>query len=190
MSLIQRIDALLPQTQCGKCGHAGYRPYAEGLAAGEAINTGCDLYLARCPVDCIDLLPLPANAVPIIGGQAHTREQLANRTQRRAQARQRHAQRAARLAREEARRQARAQRSSATEESAPDPIKATSADTALKQAIVAAAMGQTQLSKARSAFGTRPSDAQQIQLQALEAAAKRAEQHLESLLAGTGHARA
>nr|WP_095162273.1 electron transport complex subunit RsxB [Pseudomonas sp. Irchel 3F5] len=38
MSLIQRIDALLPQTQCGKCGHPGCRPYAEGLAAGEAIN--------------------------------------------------------------------------------------------------------------------------------------------------------
>ncbi|WP_411269349.1 RnfABCDGE type electron transport complex subunit B [Pseudomonas sp. 2] len=38
MSLIQRIDALLPQTQCGKCGHAGCQPYAQGLAAGEAIN--------------------------------------------------------------------------------------------------------------------------------------------------------
>ncbi|QAX86652.1 electron transport complex subunit RsxB [Pseudomonas sp. DTU12.3] len=38
MSLIQRIDALLPQTQCGKCGHPGCKPYAEGLAAGEAIN--------------------------------------------------------------------------------------------------------------------------------------------------------
>ncbi len=38
MSLIQRIDALLPQTQCGKCGHTGCRPYAQGLAAGEAIN--------------------------------------------------------------------------------------------------------------------------------------------------------
>lgn len=41
MSLIQRIDALLPQTQCGKCGHPGCKPYAEGIAAGEAIN--------RCP---------------------------------------------------------------------------------------------------------------------------------------------
>ena len=39
MSLIQRIDALLPQTQCGKCGHPGCRPYAEGIAQGEAINT-------------------------------------------------------------------------------------------------------------------------------------------------------
>lgn len=38
MNLIQRIDALLPQTQCGKCGHPGCMPYAEGIAKGEAIN--------------------------------------------------------------------------------------------------------------------------------------------------------
>jgi electron transport complex protein RnfB len=38
MNLIQRIDALLPQTQCGKCGHPGCKPYAEGIANGEAIN--------------------------------------------------------------------------------------------------------------------------------------------------------
>lgn len=38
MNLIQSIDALLPQTQCGKCGHPGCKPYAEGIAAGEAIN--------------------------------------------------------------------------------------------------------------------------------------------------------
>ncbi len=30
------IDALLPQTQCTKCGYAGCRPYAEAIAAGEA----------------------------------------------------------------------------------------------------------------------------------------------------------
>lgn len=41
MSLISRIDALLPQTQCGKCGHPGCMPYAQGIAAGEPIN--------RCP---------------------------------------------------------------------------------------------------------------------------------------------
>lgn len=38
MSLIQRIDALLPQTQCGKCGHSGCKPYAQGISEGEAIN--------------------------------------------------------------------------------------------------------------------------------------------------------
>ena len=32
------IDALLPQTQCGLCGHPGCRPYAEAVAAGAAHN--------------------------------------------------------------------------------------------------------------------------------------------------------
>ncbi len=36
--LIRLIDALLPQTQCGQCGHPGCQPYAEAIAAGEAIN--------------------------------------------------------------------------------------------------------------------------------------------------------
>ncbi|MBS4085388.1 electron transport complex subunit RsxB [Pseudomonas rustica] len=38
MSLIQRIEALLPQTQCGKCGHPGCKPYAQGIVDGEPIN--------------------------------------------------------------------------------------------------------------------------------------------------------
>ncbi|MGK2915968.1 MAG: electron transport complex subunit RsxB [Porticoccaceae bacterium] len=33
-----RIDALLPQTQCGQCGYPGCRPYAEAIAAGDVIN--------------------------------------------------------------------------------------------------------------------------------------------------------
>lgn len=37
-NLITAIDALLPQTQCGKCGHPGCQPYAAGIAAGEAHN--------------------------------------------------------------------------------------------------------------------------------------------------------
>ncbi len=35
-SLAQRIDALLPQTQCTRCGYEGCRPYANAIAAGEA----------------------------------------------------------------------------------------------------------------------------------------------------------
>ncbi|WP_456405670.1 electron transport complex subunit RsxB [Thiolapillus sp.] len=34
--LVDKIDAVLPQTQCGQCGYAGCRPYAEAIAAGEA----------------------------------------------------------------------------------------------------------------------------------------------------------
>ena len=36
-----QIDALLPQTQCGQCGFAGCRPYAEAIAAGEAEINRC-----------------------------------------------------------------------------------------------------------------------------------------------------
>ncbi len=34
--VVDQIDALLPQTQCGQCSFAGCRPYAEAIAAGEA----------------------------------------------------------------------------------------------------------------------------------------------------------
>jgi len=35
------IDALLPQTQCTRCGYTGCRPYAEAIAAGEAEINQC-----------------------------------------------------------------------------------------------------------------------------------------------------
>jgi len=36
-----RIDALLPQTQCTRCGYAGCSPYAAAIAAGEAQINQC-----------------------------------------------------------------------------------------------------------------------------------------------------
>lgn len=36
--LVAQIDELLPQTQCGQCGHPGCKPYAQGIANGEPIN--------------------------------------------------------------------------------------------------------------------------------------------------------
>ena len=36
-----RIDALLPQTQCTRCGYAGCLPYAAAIAAGEAEINQC-----------------------------------------------------------------------------------------------------------------------------------------------------
>ncbi|POA46375.1 electron transport complex subunit RsxB [Pseudomonas sp. MPR-ANC1] len=69
MSLIQRIDALLPQTQCGKCGHPGCKPYAEGIAAGEPIN--------KCPpggdetvAALAELLKVPVLELDISRGSA------------------------------------------------------------------------------------------------------------------------
>ncbi len=39
--LIQSIDALLPQTQCARCGYPGCEPYAAALAAGTAAINQC-----------------------------------------------------------------------------------------------------------------------------------------------------
>lgn len=38
---VARIDALLPQTQCTKCGYDGCRPYAVAIAGGEADIDQC-----------------------------------------------------------------------------------------------------------------------------------------------------
>lgn len=40
-TLLDRIDAILPQTQCGKCGYPGCRPYAEAIANREADINKC-----------------------------------------------------------------------------------------------------------------------------------------------------
>lgn len=63
--IVEQIDSLLPQTQCGQCGYPGCRPYAQAIAGGEAeIN--------RCPpggqatinhlADLLDVEPLELDA--------------------------------------------------------------------------------------------------------------------------------
>lgn len=44
----ETINSLLPQTQCGQCGYAGCRPYAEAIAHGDAIN--------KCPPGGLDTI--------------------------------------------------------------------------------------------------------------------------------------
>ena len=39
--LVELIDAVLPQTQCGQCRYPGCRPYAEAIARGEADIDRC-----------------------------------------------------------------------------------------------------------------------------------------------------
>lgn len=41
MTLAEQIDALLPQTQCRKCGYQGCKPYAEAISNGEADIDQC-----------------------------------------------------------------------------------------------------------------------------------------------------
>ncbi len=62
--VVEQVNALLPQTQCGQCSYPGCRPYAEAIVAGEAIN--------KCPpggettihslADLLNLEPLPLDA--------------------------------------------------------------------------------------------------------------------------------
>jgi electron transport complex protein RnfB len=40
-ALVQKIDAILPQTQCGQCGYSGCKPYAIAVANGEADIDQC-----------------------------------------------------------------------------------------------------------------------------------------------------
>lgn len=36
--IVDQINDLLPQTQCGQCGYPGCKPYAEAIAGGDKIN--------------------------------------------------------------------------------------------------------------------------------------------------------
>ena len=62
--VVDDIDALLPQTQCGQCGYPGCRPYAQAIADGEAINKcppGGDSTI-RALADLLDQEPQPLDA--------------------------------------------------------------------------------------------------------------------------------
>lgn len=60
--LVERVDALLPQTQCGQCGFRGCRPYAEAIARGQALINRCPPGGETTLLALVDLLgvdPLP-----------------------------------------------------------------------------------------------------------------------------------
>jgi len=40
-SLVEKIDALLPQTQCTKCGYSGCKPYAQAISENQAEINQC-----------------------------------------------------------------------------------------------------------------------------------------------------
>lgn len=68
---ISDIDALLPQTQCGRCGHQGCRPYAQAIARGEAQINQCPPGGAATIAALARLLgrdPLPLNPVNGVEG--------------------------------------------------------------------------------------------------------------------------
>ena len=62
--VVDKIDAILPQTQCGQCTYAGCRPYAEAIASGEADINQCPPGGEQVIIELADLLdrePKPLN---------------------------------------------------------------------------------------------------------------------------------
>jgi len=64
--IVDQVNALLPQTQCGQCGYPGCRPYAEAIAEGDAINKcapgGEDTINDLAALLNVEPLPLDADA--------------------------------------------------------------------------------------------------------------------------------
>jgi len=73
MTLADRIDALLPQTQCGQCGYRGCRPYAEAMASGEAAINQCPPGGAAGIARLAALLGVPAAPLNPANGVEHPR---------------------------------------------------------------------------------------------------------------------
>lgn len=62
--LVEQIDTILPQTQCGQCGYPGCRPYAEAIANGDEINKcppGGDATIKKL-ADLMGVEPKPLDA--------------------------------------------------------------------------------------------------------------------------------
>src|SRR5690349_994635 len=63
VTLVDRIDALLPQTQCGRCTFTGCRPYAQAIADGTAGINQCPPGGERTAAALARLMGVPAQPV-------------------------------------------------------------------------------------------------------------------------------
>ncbi len=76
--IVEQIDALLPQTQCGQCGFPGCRPYAEAVANGDPINKcipgGDSTIQDLANLLGVEPLPLDGEAPPPVKQVAFIRE--------------------------------------------------------------------------------------------------------------------
>jgi len=61
--LSDKIDALLPQTQCGQCGYPGCRPYANAVASGEVDVNHCVPGGERTMLSIADLMGVEPKAL-------------------------------------------------------------------------------------------------------------------------------
>nr|WP_233410524.1 electron transport complex subunit RsxB [Rugamonas sp. CCM 8940] len=72
-SLADRIEDLLPQTQCTKCGYQGCRPYAEAIAAGAAQINQCPPGGAEGVARLAGLLGRPVIPINPVNGRERPR---------------------------------------------------------------------------------------------------------------------
>lgn len=70
--LVDQINSLLPQTQCGQCGFKGCKPYAEAIVQGRADINQCPPGGDDGIVDLAGLLGIPAKPLnPLFGEHKH-----------------------------------------------------------------------------------------------------------------------
>ncbi|QQJ96271.1 electron transport complex subunit RsxB [Burkholderia ambifaria] len=72
-TLADRIEDLLPQTQCTKCGYNGCRPYADAIAAGDANYNQCPPGGAEGIARLANLLGKPVIPLNPVNGTEHPR---------------------------------------------------------------------------------------------------------------------
>jgi electron transport complex protein RnfB len=71
--LARRIEDLLPQTQCGKCGYPACRPYAQAIAADEVPHNQCPPGGAEGVARLAQLLGRPVIPLNPVNGHEHGR---------------------------------------------------------------------------------------------------------------------
>ncbi|HME39010.1 MAG TPA: RnfABCDGE type electron transport complex subunit B [Steroidobacteraceae bacterium] len=67
--IVARIDALLPQTQCTRCGYTGCRPYAAAIASGAAQINQCPPGGSATILALAGLLRLPVQPLNPVHGE-------------------------------------------------------------------------------------------------------------------------
>ena len=77
LALADRIDRLLPQTQCTRCGYPACRPYAEAIADGRAAINQCPPGGDATIQALAELLQQPVLPLNTAHGEAHPRPLLA-----------------------------------------------------------------------------------------------------------------
>ena len=80
--LVEKIDALLPQTQCAQCNFPGCRPYAEAIAQGNAEINQCppggdETVKALADLLGVETKPLNAQSLPAVTRQVAVIDELA-----------------------------------------------------------------------------------------------------------------